>query len=436
MVISWVPPNAHVLQYHVSYTALTGADSQDHTVLVPGGEKQVMLESLQPDARYSILVTAEYHNREGGSGSAQGKTGGYAYLKVSTYRNIKLNSNICQLCIQLEALACCAQALGRDFRPLLTTWLYPVLEKAGEETLLVSQAALSSIWNINKVCGYASLKELINENSDYLLNDISLNLQRLSLHLQAPPVLTVLLTHSDCSLLVGDMVQDLDLSYERTAALFCSALHALMKALARWFPSTCSRTSTSASSRQSSSDQEDLSIRQFLLNYRKQKELAESIGIEDDDTEDRGVSSLRGCVLSFLSLHATDRPMGMIWLDVASLRPFDLVIPFTIQKGEVTGEVRMASGKVAKLDITDNNDGTVADKYAPTEAGLHEMDIKYDGTHIPGSPLQFYMDCMNGAYGPGLIHDPSGDVPRLHAWKHSARNPLLHPSPAAEPQTC
>ncbi|CAI5673831.1 unnamed protein product [Oreochromis niloticus] len=128
---------------------------------------------------------------------------------------------------------------------------------------------------------------------------------------------------------------------------------------------------------------------------------------------------------SLLMLPATDRPMGMIWLDVASLRPFDLVIPFTIQKGEVTGEVRMASGKVAKLDITDNNDGTVADKYAPTEAGLHEMDIKYDGTHIPGSPLQFYMDCMNGAYGPGLIHDPSGDVPRLHAWKHSARNPLL-----------
>ncbi|CAI5673812.1 unnamed protein product [Oreochromis niloticus] len=174
-----------------------------------------------------------------------------------------LNSNICQLCIQLEAFACCAEALGRDFRPLLTTWLYPVLEKAGEETLLVSQAALSSIWNINK---------------------------RLSQHPQAPPVLTVLLTHSDCSLLVGDMVQDLDLSYERTAALFCSALHALMKALARWFPSTCSRTSTSASSRKSSSDQEDLSIRQFLLNYRKQKELTEGIGIEDDyNTEDREV---------------------------------------------------------------------------------------------------------------------------------------------------
>lgn len=113
---------------------------------------------------------------------------------------------------------------------------------------------------------------------------------------------------------------------------------------------------------------------------------------------------------------ATDRPMGMNGLDVAGLRPFDLVIPFTIQKGEITGnknrldlssicgddvcvvcvphcvslssaegEVRMPSGKVAKPDITDNKDGTVTVKYAPTEAGLHEMDIKYDGIHIPGT---------------------------------------------------
>ncbi|XP_061910179.1 filamin-A isoform X1 [Entelurus aequoreus] len=105
---------------------------------------------------------------------------------------------------------------------------------------------------------------------------------------------------------------------------------------------------------------------------------------------------------------ATDRPLGMNGLDVTGLRPFDLVIPFTIQKGEITGEVRMPSGKVAKPDITDNKDGTVTVKYAPVEAGLHEMDIKYDGIHIPGSPLQFYVDYMNSgnvsAYGPGLIH--------------------------------
>jgi len=195
----------------------------------------------------------------------------------------QLNSNIWQLCIQLEGIACFAQALGHDFRLLLMTSLYPVLEKAGEETLLVSQAALNSMMDIRQACGYCSLKDLINENSDYLLNDISLNLQRLSQHpqvdlticflvhvhkflyykfhvcvglhrdcypenvfhlflrlaFQAPRVLTVMLTHSDCSLLplVGDIVQDvlmaLDLSYDHSAAPFCSVLHALVKALGK-----------------------------------------------------------------------------------------------------------------------------------------------------------------------------------------------------------
>ncbi|OPJ69156.1 hypothetical protein AV530_006936 [Patagioenas fasciata monilis] len=35
---------------------------------------------------------------------------------------------------------------------------------------------------------------------------------------------------------------------------------------------------------------------------------------------------------------ATDRPLlGVNGLDMAGLRPFDLVIPFTIKKGEITG---------------------------------------------------------------------------------------------------
>ncbi|XP_038668148.1 filamin-C [Scyliorhinus canicula] len=90
------------------------------------------------------------------------------------------------------------------------------------------------------------------------------------------------------------------------------------------------------------------------------------------------------------------------------LRPFNLVIPFTVQKGEITGEVRMPSGKTARPNITDNKDGTITVKYAPIEKGLHEMDIKYDGNHIPGSPLQFYVDAINSghvtAFGPGLSH--------------------------------
>ncbi|KAI1890363.1 hypothetical protein AGOR_G00152960 [Albula goreensis] len=89
-------------------------------------------------------------------------------------------------------------------------------------------------------------------------------------------------------------------------------------------------------------------------------------------------------------------------------RPFDMVIPFALRKGEVTGEVHMPSGKTAQPEIIDNHDGTVTVKYAPTEAGLHEMHIKYNGTHIPESPLQFYVNDANSpnvtAYGPGLVY--------------------------------
>ncbi|XP_059581616.1 filamin-C isoform X2 [Alligator mississippiensis] len=102
---------------------------------------------------------------------------------------------------------------------------------------------------------------------------------------------------------------------------------------------------------------------------------------------------------------ATDEPVVPA---TESLRPFNLVIPFTVQKGEITGEVRMPSGKKGRPRITDNKDGTVTVQYSPTEKGLHEMDIKYDGNHIPGSPLQFYVDAVNArhvsAYGPGLSH--------------------------------
>ncbi|XP_061570875.1 filamin-C-like isoform X3 [Cololabis saira] len=105
---------------------------------------------------------------------------------------------------------------------------------------------------------------------------------------------------------------------------------------------------------------------------------------------------------------ATDDPISAVDAMDPTLRPFSLVIPFTVQKGEITGEVRMPSGRTARPHITDNKDGTVTVKYSPTERGLHEMDIKYDGNHIPGSPLQFYVDAINSghvtAYGPGLSH--------------------------------
>lgn len=66
-------------------------------MVVPGGERQVVLMSLKPDTHYSIAVTAEYRNKEGGSASAQGKTSESVTLKICTYKgnmNKKLLENL------------------------------------------------------------------------------------------------------------------------------------------------------------------------------------------------------------------------------------------------------------------------------------------------------------------------------------------------------
>uniref|UniRef100_A0A672NCW7 TELO2 interacting protein 1 n=1 Tax=Sinocyclocheilus grahami TaxID=75366 RepID=A0A672NCW7_SINGR len=207
----------------------------------------------------------------------------------------QLNGNIWQICIQLEGIGGFALALGTNFHLLLMTTLYPVLEKAGDESLLVSQAAFSAMCDICKACDYSSPKELVIKNSDYLLNDISLNLARPSIHPHAPRVLAVMFTHSDASLLplVADVVQDvltaLDLSYDQRAPQFCSVLHSLMKALVRWFPATMGRQKTPSKETQ---NKECVNLRQFLLDYKKQKELAEGIKVEEEDPNDLGVLPL------------------------------------------------------------------------------------------------------------------------------------------------
>ncbi|XP_077729251.1 TELO2-interacting protein 1 homolog isoform X1 [Canis aureus] len=218
-----------------------------------------------------------------------------------------MNSNIWQICIQLEGIGRFAYALGKDFRLLLMTALYPVLEKAGDQTLLISQAATSAMMDICHTCGYYSLQHLINQNSDYLVNGISLNLRHLSLHPHTPKVLEVMLWNSDASLLplVADVVQDvlatLDQFYDKRAASFVGVLHALLAALAQWFPDTddlrqlqgesageagshlSQRPAASEKGLENTTTAEDMEL--FLLNYLKEKDVADG-NVSDFDNEE------------------------------------------------------------------------------------------------------------------------------------------------------
>ncbi|XP_057221909.1 TELO2-interacting protein 1 homolog [Malurus melanocephalus] len=200
-----------------------------------------------------------------------------------------MNSNIWQICIQLEGVGCFAAVLGKEFRLLLLSALYPVLEKAGDRTLLISETALGTLADICEACGYDSVQRLINENSDYLVNGISLNLRQLAHQPRASQVLDTMLKHSDASLLplVEDVIQDvlsaLDQSYNSQAFTFLRVLHSVMTALVQWFgvPSTEEHTQTGKgqSAARSQGQQEVTMTRQemerFFLDYVSQKQISE-----------------------------------------------------------------------------------------------------------------------------------------------------------------
>ncbi|NXI91021.1 TTI1 protein, partial [Psophia crepitans] len=200
-----------------------------------------------------------------------------------------MNSNIWQICIQLEGVGCFAAVLGKEFRLLLLSALYPVLEKAGDKTLLISETALGTLVDICEACGYDSVQCLINENSDYLVNGISLNLRQLEHQPHASQVLDTMLRHSDASLLplVEDVIQDvlsaLDQSYSNQASTFLRVLHSVTTALVQWFGSSCGeelqqrqtaewRSRTLSQGQQVVTSQE---VEQFFLDYVTQKQIAE-----------------------------------------------------------------------------------------------------------------------------------------------------------------
>ncbi|NXJ70979.1 TTI1 protein, partial [Rostratula benghalensis] len=208
-----------------------------------------------------------------------------------------MNSNIWQICIQLEGVGCFAAVLGQEFRLLLLSALYPVLEKAGDKTLLISETALGTLVDICEACSYDSVRSLINENSDYLVNGISLNLRHLAHQPHASRVLDTMLRHSDASLLplVEDVIQDvlstLDQSYNNQVTTFLGVLHSVVTALVQWFGSSCSeqrqqRQTAEQQSRALSQGQQVVTsqeVERFFLDYIRQKQIAEG---NIPDTED------------------------------------------------------------------------------------------------------------------------------------------------------
>ncbi|XP_078092533.1 TELO2-interacting protein 1 homolog [Mustelus asterias] len=256
-----------------------------------------IIEEYTSTANWHLVTSIELEHETGLSPNqpniqdfTRGSHSSYLYSSQSLTVHT-MNSNIWQICIQLEGIGYFAHVLNKEARLLLMISLYPVIEKVGAETLLVSQMATRTLVDLCQACGYDSLQELINQNSDYLVNTISLNLRSLTQHPHTPHVISVMFSYSDASLLplVDDMVPDVLLSldhyYNEKAQLIFAVLHSLMSALARWFPPKDPILKKEKSKdKVCRSDITAEEIQCFFQKYQKQKHLAEG-DIDDIDLD-------------------------------------------------------------------------------------------------------------------------------------------------------
>ncbi|XP_068118944.1 TELO2-interacting protein 1 homolog isoform X2 [Hyperolius riggenbachi] len=155
----------------------------------------------------------------------------------------EMSANAWKLCLQLEAFSCFAQSLGKHFRPLLMSTLYPLLEKAGEPSLFVSGTAMEALVDVSQACGYKNISQLIELNADYLASEISVSLRHIQKHHGGPiRVLQAMLENCNPTLLpllyelVQDLLPALDHCQNEGAMTLLSVLNSLVIRLAMWFP--------------------------------------------------------------------------------------------------------------------------------------------------------------------------------------------------------
>uniref|UniRef100_F7DXG0 TELO2 interacting protein 1 n=1 Tax=Xenopus tropicalis TaxID=8364 RepID=F7DXG0_XENTR len=203
-----------------------------------------------------------------------------------------MSANAWKLCLQLEGISCFARALGHSFRQLLISALYPLLEKAGDPSLMVSGTAMASMGEVSLACGYPDISQLIEANADYLASAVSIGLRRLRWMYGGPPcVLQAMLQNSGPSLLplLGELFQDLlsalDQSQETGVRILLPVLNSLVDHLGKWYPPEDKPVAPQLSQAQPSVGNLIQEIQDFLQDHIKQQQLARGEFIEENEEE-------------------------------------------------------------------------------------------------------------------------------------------------------
>ncbi|ODQ65092.1 hypothetical protein NADFUDRAFT_51692 [Nadsonia fulvescens var. elongata DSM 6958] len=106
------------------------------------------------------------------------------------------------ICFALRGMGLLSQLLEKSFKNDLVDYLYPIINHISDSSQIVAECAHDSIVVIASSCGYASVRELLFDNMDYIIDTISIKLQTLDISLQAPLILTSLIKLSGPSITI------------------------------------------------------------------------------------------------------------------------------------------------------------------------------------------------------------------------------------------
>lgn len=105
------------------------------------------------------------------------------------------------LCSALQGMESIARYMGEDFKSELMDVLYPLVDFLGSPNATVRKFAQKTIISVAQSCHYPDLRTLLVENSDYIIDALSIKLNTLDFSLQGPVNLTTLIKLSGITLI-------------------------------------------------------------------------------------------------------------------------------------------------------------------------------------------------------------------------------------------
>jgi hypothetical protein len=161
-------------------TAAAAAASSSTQRTLPSGMAEVMVSAiLQSDAwsaqttvQSSHDVTATSDTSAGTYSSTNSSNSSSSSSTVHVASRV-MDAHAAAVSLMMELVATLAEATATDtFDTLLMQLLYPLLDKLADGHTVVRQGALATLYRLYVRLGYASLRDMLRHNMDYIVDDV------------------------------------------------------------------------------------------------------------------------------------------------------------------------------------------------------------------------------------------------------------------------